>query len=78
MLEIKLDGRRVKAKAFDSGRSCDLSIQGKVAIDSVADYRKASRGCLNSQLVRATGDGLQAKQGQTESTNSPAFESHLG
>ena len=58
MLETKFDGRRVKAKAFDSGRSCDFSIQGKVSIDSVANDRESSRGCLHSQLVGATSDGL--------------------
>lgn len=58
MLEIKLDGCSVETKTFDSGCSADLSIQGEVAIDSVAYDRKASRGRLDPQLVRATSDGF--------------------
>ena len=58
MLEIKLDGCCVETKTFDSGCSADFSIQGEVAIDSVAYDRETSCGRLDPQLVRATSDGL--------------------
>ena len=68
----------MQAKAVHPRGSRELAVEGEVAVDPVAHDGEPACGRLDTQLVGATGDRLETKEGQTEPAHAATLEGGLG